>query len=156
VTWKWAALLYFLRNIYLASSIDASNIRSPQAVRIADAWQCIRLITSSILGRYGSLRNDFLVTRDMNSHRLTTLLTHRIQEKTCQASWDIFVLLSYGAMFRKIFPWNRDFYICFAKDETRLISCSHSSAILTAALNTLSLDLGECYSITKVINVLSR
>lgn len=42
------------------------------------------------------------------------------------------------------------------KDETHLISYSHSSAILTVALNTLSLDLGECYSITKVINILSR
>jgi len=52
----------------------------------------VSLITSSILGRYGSLRNDFLVTRDMNSHRLTTPLTHRIQEKTCQASWDVHLL----------------------------------------------------------------
>lgn len=61
-------------------SIGASSIWSSRVVRITNAWQCIRLITSSILGRYASLRNDFLVTGGMNS-QLATPLTHGIQEK---------------------------------------------------------------------------
>jgi len=78
---KCTAFFYFLRRIYLVSFMmlagNAWYRGPPQAVRITDAWQCIRLITVSILGRYAFLRNNFLVTRDMNSHRLTTLLTSK-------------------------------------------------------------------------------
>lgn len=107
-----------------------------------------------------SVRDGLLVTRDMNSHKLTTSFDASDTRKTREKSvYFYFIIAINNVWIISVRDLDfRSFVLCNVKivSPSLLPFPPTRAATLTMALNTLSLHLGECYSITKVINVLSR